>query len=140
MNYDKMLLWIGTHDVGVSSKTMWCALMGIANEKTASWDRFNVPLDADDFSRCYDLVTFCEVTEGELKKVVKAFPFYNPIIDAWSELVNAHTNDRKDIVNKILDSKYDEVMRLRGYKKRGEVIFTRIAEKLTQNRKSKGNM
>lgn len=30
MNKTKMLEWIGTRHVGVSSRTMWVALMGVA--------------------------------------------------------------------------------------------------------------
>ena len=77
MNYNKMIQWVGTHHVGVSSRTMWCALMGIAKDGTESHSGFDVPGDASDFSRCYDLVKFCEVGKHELQMVVDAFPFYN---------------------------------------------------------------
>lgn len=45
MNYNKMLQWIGTHHVGISSRTMWCALMGIANSETPAYCGFDVPGD-----------------------------------------------------------------------------------------------
>lgn len=119
MNYNKMIEWIGTHHVGISSKTMWCALMGVADINTDSYDRFDTPGDADDFSRCYDLVTFCEVTKEELQKVVKAFPYYKPIIDEWDNIVSAYVQaDYKRVFN-IVHGRYDEIMELKGYKKQG---------------------
>ena len=47
MNTQKMIEWIGTHNVGISSRTMWCGLMGV---NPGSDGRFDVPHDADDFS------------------------------------------------------------------------------------------
>ena len=110
-----MLQWIGTHHVGVSSRTMWCALMGIANSKTPAYYGFDFPRDGDDFSRCYDLVTFCEVEKEELQKVVEAFPYYKPIIDEWENLVAAYLD--KSSVFQIIDSRRDEIMELQGYTK-----------------------
>lgn len=119
MNYNKMLQWIGTHHVGISSRTMWCALMGVANNEMPSYDGFNVPGDADDFSRCYDLVTFCEVTKEELQKVVEAFPYYKPIIDEWDNIVSAYVQGDYKRVFDIIHKRYDEIMELKGYKKQG---------------------
>lgn len=93
MNKTKMLEWIGTRHVGVSSRTMWVALMGVARGVNDYNGGFDVPYDWDDFSRCYDLVTYGEVTKEELQKVVEVFPFYKPIIDRV----------------------YGEVMSLKGY-------------------------
>lgn len=115
MNYNKMLQWIGTHHVGISSRTMWCALMGVANSETPAYCGFDVPSDCDDFSRCYDLVTFCEVEKEELQKVVEAFPCYKPIIDEWDNLVTAYIN--KSGVYEIIHKHYDEIQELQGYTK-----------------------
>lgn len=119
MNYNKMIQWIGTHHVGISSRTMWCALMGVANNEMPSYYGFNVPGDADDFSRCYDLVTFCEVTKEELQKVVEAFPYYKPIIDEWDNIVSAYVQGDYKRVFDIIHKRYDEIMELKGYKKQG---------------------
>ena len=51
MDKEKMIEWIGTHNVGVSSKTMWVALMEIPHAPNSS--NYDIPHDADDFSRCY---------------------------------------------------------------------------------------
>ena len=119
MNKTKMLQWIGTHHVGISSRTMWCALMGVANTETPAKFGFDVPHDGYDFSRCYDLVTFCEVTKEELQKVVEAFPFYKPIIERWDELIEVYLSPGGKGVYKILNDVHDEVMELKGYKKQG---------------------
>lgn len=115
MNKTKMLEWIGTRRVGVSSRTMWCALMGVARDGDGCHDVFDVPYDCDDFSRCYALVQYGEVTKEELQKVVEAFPFYKPIIDRWDALVEAYLSPGGKGVYEILDGVHDEVMRLKGY-------------------------
>lgn len=125
MNKTKMLEWIGTRHVGVSSRTMWCALMGVARDGDSCHDGFDVPYDWDDFSRCYDLVMYGEVTKEELQKVVEAFPYYKLIIDRWDELVEAYLSPGGKGVCRILDSVYDEVMRLRGYTNLGGGLYSK---------------
>lgn len=119
MNKTKMLEWIGTHHVGISSRTMWCALMGVANSETPTYYGFDTPRDWDDFSRCYDLVVYGEVTKEELQVVIEAFPFYKPIIDRWDEIVEAYLSPGGKGVFQILESTRDEVMELMGYIKMG---------------------
>ena len=121
MNKTKMMEWIGTHHVGVSSRTMWVALMGVARGVNDFNGGFDVPYDWDDFSRCYDLVQYGEVTKEELQKVVEAFPYYKPIIDRWDDLVEAYLRPGGGMgVFQILESTRDEVMELKGYKKQGQ--------------------
>ena len=123
MNKTKMLQWIGTHHVGISSRTMWCALMGVANSETPTYYGFDTPYDWDDFSRCYDLVVYGEVTKEELQVVIEAFPFYKPIIDRWDELVEAYLSPGGKGVYRILDSVYSEVMGLKGYVNLGGGLY-----------------
>lgn len=126
MNKTKMLEWIGTRHVGVSSRTMWCALMGVARDGDSCYAGFDVPYDWDDFSRCYDLVEYGEVTKEELQKVVEAFPFYKPIIDRWDELVEAYLSPGGKGVYQILDGVHDEVMSLRGYVNMGGGLYSKL--------------
>ena len=126
MNKTKMLQWIGTLHVGISSRTMWCALMGVANSETPTYYGFDTPHDWDDFSRCYDLVVYGEVTKEELQKVVEAFPFYKPIIDRWDELVEAYLSPGGKGVYRILDSVYSEVMGLKGYVNLGGGLYSKL--------------
>ena len=125
MNKTKMLEWIGTRHVGVSSRTMWVALMGVARGVNDYNGGFDVPHDWDDFSRCYDLVEYGEVTKDELQKVVEAFPFYKPIIDRWDDLVEAYLSPGGKGVYQILDSVYSEVMGLRGYVNLGGGLYSK---------------
>lgn len=83
MNKDKMVEWIATHHTGLSSIAMWSALMG--RQPAKIW--FGIPHDADDFSRCYDLVKFCEIsTDDDFPKIIQVLPWYAPILDKWEEL------------------------------------------------------
>lgn len=126
MNKTKMLEWIGTRDVGVSSRTMWVALMGVARGVNDYNGGFDVPHDSDDFSRCYDLVKYGEVTKEELQKVVEAFPYYKPIIDRWDDLVEAYLSPGSKGVFQILESTRDEVMELMGYIKMGGGYYCKL--------------
>lgn len=126
MNKTKMLEWIGTRHVGVSSRTMWCALMGVARDGDSCYAGFDAPHDSDDFSRCYDLVNYGEVTKEELQKVVEAFPFYKPIIDRWDELTEAYLSPGCKGVYQILDGTRDEVMKLMGYVKMGGGYYCKL--------------
>lgn len=48
--------------------------MGVGS---GSAGRFDIPHDADDFSRCYDLVTFAEVSPAyDLPRICEIFPWY----------------------------------------------------------------
>lgn len=126
MNKTKMLQWIGTRNVGISSRTMWCALMGVANSETPTYYGFDTPHDWDDFSRCYDLVVYGEVTKEELQMVIEAFPFYKPIIDRWDHLVEAYLSPDGKGVFQILESTRDEVMGLMGYVNMGGGLYRKL--------------
>lgn len=113
MNSDKMIKWIGTRRVGVSSRTMWCALMGTVDEDQRWTLLFDVPHDAQDFARCYDLVSFCELTPEDLQRVTEIFPYYKPIVDEWDRLTEAFTAGRRGEVFDILKSKRAEIQALK---------------------------
>lgn len=115
MNQQKAIEWIGTHRMGISSRTMWCALMGISPDDVYSGN-FDIPHDCDDFSRCFDLVEFAEVTNEDLLKIPVVFPYWKPIIEIWSELVNAYVIHSGRVYD-LLNSKRDEVMCLKGFEK-----------------------
>lgn len=105
MNKDKMIEWIATHHVGVSSKTMWTGLMGVSSKPQYPFVSFDIPYDSDDFSRCYDLVKFCEVDpENDFPKILQCFPWFAPIIRNWRRLVEMYeAEDHKGVHNLLLD-------------------------------------
>lgn len=118
-----MIEWISTHRVGVSSKTMWVALMCNLQSVDRNSLNYNVPHDADDFSRCYDLCKFAELTLNDLRKIESVFPYWKPIIDEWHNLEAAFLNGTD--VWEILNRKYDEVMELKGYTKTSDYTWER---------------
>lgn len=88
MNLKKMYEWITCRRTGISSKTMWAGVLGVnPDEKTYAnlqpW--FDVPYDADDFSRCVDFYDYCEINPDEdFPKIIERFPFFRPILEKWN--------------------------------------------------------
>lgn len=82
--------WILNGDLGISSKTIWGALMGV---KVIENDK---PYDPDDFSRCWKLVKRCNVPLSNLKKVVEAYPYWKPYIDNWDKLTEMYERNRAE--------------------------------------------
>ena len=132
MNKDKMIEWIGCHRVGISSRTMWCAIMGVKCYKA------DVPYDADDFSRCYDLYKFSELTTADLQKVANIYPYWRPIIDQWDELCEMYVAKNYEGVNDRLNSMFDEIMELKGYTK--SYTKTRIRYYVKKSTKENQNL
>ena len=126
MNRQKMLEWIGTHRVGISSRTMWCGLMLDTVPDEFEGIDFDVPHDADDFSRCFDLVTFAEVSPtDDFPRICKLFPWYKPILDCWDELAELFIDEDYRGVYDLLSSKREEVLRLQGYIQEGAGYWRR---------------
>lgn len=111
MNQAKMIEWIGSHNVGISSKTMWSVLMGV------KCDRDDVPYDADDFSRCYDLYKFAELTQEDLQKIADTYPYWQPIISEWDDLCLMYENKCWRTLYEAFNSMDEEIMRLKGFRK-----------------------
>ena len=101
MNKDKMVEWIATHHTGLSSIAMWSALM--VRKRARIW--FGIPYDADDFSRCYDLVNFCEIsTDEDFPKIIQVLPWYAPILHKWSDIAKMYEKGDYESVSDILYS------------------------------------
>lgn len=81
MDKQRMIEWIATCNTGVSSKTMWCALMGVKRKINLI-----TPRDNGDFRRCYDMVEYGHVTLDDLKIVKKQYPWFATFVDNWEEL------------------------------------------------------
>lgn len=113
MNKERMAEWIVTHHVGISSRTMWTALMCV--KPTKEMFIYDIPYDADDFSRCYDLVKFCEVSHSEdFPKILQVFPWYAPIIRNWGKLSEMYENNNFRGVNDLLRSLRKECKLMRN--------------------------
>lgn len=77
--------WLAGTDTGLSSKTIWCVMMGRRDFGPMGRWGPNVPLDPDDFGRCHRLLKrFPQWREriGEMRTV----PGWAGLADAWPEL------------------------------------------------------
>lgn len=119
MNISRMMEWIGSHNVGISSKTMWCALMSVP------CDRDDCPYDADDFSRCYDLYKFAELTQENLQAIVSKYPYWSPIVEQWNELCVLYEQQKYRGIYEILDSLRDDIMKRKGFKKTSHGLWVK---------------
>ena len=121
-----MIEWIGCHNVGISSRTMWCAIMGVKCREA------DTPRDADDFSRCYDLYKFSELTQADLQKVANRYPYWRPIIGQWDELCEMYVAKNYGGVNERLNAMFDEIMELRGYTKISNGYYVKKPTRIIQ--------
>ena len=80
-----LLQWIVFGETGVSSKTMWAALLGVVTDGNKG-GLFDVPHDKDDFKRCYKLYNECGLSKTDLEKVSTVFPWWKPFIENWETL------------------------------------------------------
>lgn len=90
--------WILKGETGISSKTMWAAINGVATPEQKNGKRlgdYDVPYDPADFRRCYKYVNQTGLTKEELQKVKEVFPWYAPFIDNWDELVSLFEKELK---------------------------------------------
>lgn len=124
-----MIEWIGTQAVGVSSKTMWVALMCPQCINGNDCWNYDVPHDAGDFGRCYDLYRFAKLNLNDLRSIEKVFLYWKPIIDVWDNLASAYVGMCYDRVFNILQEKHDEVMNLKGLKKTSESTWISVQNK-----------
>lgn len=119
MNIQKLQEWIVCHHTGISSRTMWAGLMDITSDSQSPICRFDVPYDADDFSRCYDLVKFCEVDPGtDFPKILARFPFYAPIVQNWNKLIALYESNDYGGVYDLLSKLMPEVQFLKKHSSR----------------------
>lgn len=119
MNIQKLQEWIVNHHTGISSRTMWAGLMDIAPNPQSPRCSFDVPYDADDFSRCYDLVKFCEVDpDTDFPKILARFPFYAPIVRNWNKLITLYEAKDYGGVYGLLSSLMPEVEYLKRHTSR----------------------
>lgn len=117
MNKDKMIEWIVTHNTGISSKTMWTALMGVNPSNSDRYVSYCIPCDGADFSRCLDLVRFCEVDQQkDFPKILSVFPWYEPVLKRWNELVNCYERNNWESFYDLMGCAYIEYCGMVGVK------------------------
>jgi hypothetical protein len=93
--------WIVSEDVGTSSRTIWCVLMGlfqrkiVGPEKLRCQGRYDVPHDPSDFGRCHRLFKHIPAWRGRLNEVALVFPKWEPFVGAWSVMETLYERDLK---------------------------------------------
>lgn len=89
------LAWLIGRDTGVSSKTLFAALAGVADRARPSC-HYDVPYDADDFGRCVRLLEAVPAWRPRLPEVAEMFPAWRPLVRDWDALTEAYNiHDRR---------------------------------------------
>lgn len=76
--------WLMSGDTGVSSETI-CAIMS-GRQGRYNRSQYNWPHDNSDLGRCIRLLDRIPEWRPHLGRMVEAFPFWKPLVDAWDEL------------------------------------------------------
>lgn len=92
--------WLAGDDHGTSSETIWSVMTGIPVRY------YGVPLDWDDFGRCYRLIERFPQWRARLDEVAATHPRWKPIVSAWDRLCELHKAGKKAAVSDLLDSLY----------------------------------
>jgi hypothetical protein len=106
--------WIIYGEMGSSSKTMWGVLTGAIKPGNRLGRNAEIPYDPDDFSRCYKLVTLCQVTKDQLQQIKTVLPFYAPFIDNWDKLCLMYET-RNPNMYKFMEPLVDEARIIAGW-------------------------
>lgn len=83
---DKVLRWLASGEVGLSSKAL--ALAGLGVDPSDRYDRVNYPHDPDDLMRCVKLLNLApEIRYVAFPKLSELSPEWKGLISEWDELV-----------------------------------------------------
>lgn len=91
--------WIVSEDVGVSSRTIWCVLMGLFHQKIVGAQkmpcggRYDVPHDPSDFGRCHRMFRHIPQWRGRLNEVAQVFPRWEPFVREWVKMMEIYERD-----------------------------------------------
>jgi len=79
----KVLVWFGCGELGISSKAMACAVVGIP---TASHKDRNHPYDPADFNRCLKFLNAVPEARQHFDKVAALSKTWAALISRWDEV------------------------------------------------------
>lgn len=105
----KALEWIVGGDTGTSSKTIWSVMMGVKP------DYASVPLDPDDFGRCYRLLARVPMWRVRLGEVAAKYAEWKPLVEAWDELTALY-EEAIESTDAFSPKLYHRMQELRGLK------------------------
>lgn len=78
---NQAMLWLAGSGVGVSSKTIWCTMMG------QPCDHPDVPYDQADLHRCYMLMARIPSWMDRMGEVAAKYPEWKKFVAHWGELM-----------------------------------------------------
>ena len=79
---DRIIWWKRRGDRGTSSNTIFSAFTGASLPREGA----DFPYDPDDFQRCHKLLALFPEWRADLNAVTRAFPWYAPFVDRWTEM------------------------------------------------------
>jgi len=88
---DNPLNWILSGDTGISSKAIWCVMMGMRYDE--QWRHDNRPSDPSDFGRCYRLLKRYPEWRKRLNEVAVVFPKWKSMVEAWPKMERLYERD-----------------------------------------------
>lgn len=81
MKRNKAIEWLLGEDTGVSSKTMCAGVLGIDLGHLA-----DKPYDIYDLGRCVRFCRYVGITDADLRKICKTYPWWEPLYQNWGRL------------------------------------------------------
>ena len=78
--------WRNGRDTGISSKTIFNVMMGLAPDNGLYPFGADTPCDPSDFGPCYRLLEYFPEWRKRLSEVAEVVPKFSPLIERWSDL------------------------------------------------------
>lgn len=127
--------WILSGDTGVSSKTIWAVMMGVATEPGQRCGftskppalTCDIPLDPADFGRCYRLLQLFPEWRRGITKMGEIFPKWKPMADRWDEMERLYEEEypsgKCPRLYDLMQELREEGMLLEGWTKTGPLSW-----------------
>jgi hypothetical protein len=107
--------WIMGDDTGTSSKVIFSVMMGTRPPSFA-----DVPLDPDDFGRCFRLLCHFPIWRYRLDEVVERFPAWVGLVREWDKLTELYRAKKNHELYDLMQTLRDEGMLADGWTQRGK--------------------
>ena len=94
----ELLEWVIGNDTGLSSMTIWAAIMDVEIPTVG------IPYDNYDFERCWSLLNLCDekTKEMALQKLAERYVIWKPFVQCWPELEKIFIYEGSNKLNKYL--------------------------------------
>lgn len=83
---ERAMIWTSTGEVGLSSLTIWAVMIGVLQLPMD----VSVPLDPDDFGRCYKLLLLIPEWRDRLAEVAAKYSEWRPLVREWAPLTEMY--------------------------------------------------